>query len=125
MYGADVARALFQEFPGCEVYGLGGERMREAGVELEEDIRHTAVVGFFAVIRQLGTFYRVFRRLATRAEKSPPSAIVLIDFPDFNLRLARRLKPLGVPIIYYVSPQVWAWRTGRIVQIRQLVNKML
>src|SRR5262245_12438239 len=125
MYGADVARALFQEFPGCGIYGLGGERMRGAGVELEEDIRHTAVVGFFAVIRQLGTFYRTFRRLAARAEESPPAAIILIDFPDFNLRLARRLKPLGVPIIYYVSPQVWAWRTGRIVQIRQLVNKML
>ena len=125
MYGADVARCLFRIFSGCRIYGLGGQRMREAGVELEGDISHTAVVGPFEVISDLGKLYRVFRRLADRVEREPPSAAVLIDFPDFNLRLARRIKDAGAPIIYYVSPQVWAWREGRLNQIRRLVDKML
>src|SRR5262245_3092795 len=125
MYGADVARALFRQFPGCRIYGLGGQQMREAGVELESDIRHTAVVGPFEAISQLGKLYKVFRRLANAVEASPPSAAILIDFPDFNLRLAKRIKAAGAPIIYYVSPQIWSWRAGRIHQIRQLVDKML
>jgi lipid-A-disaccharide synthase len=125
MYGAEVARSLLQKFPGCHIYGLGGQRMREAGVEMESDIRHTAVVGPFEVISHLGTLYKVFRRLAEHIEAQPPAAAILIDFPDFNLRLAKRLKDAGVPIVYYISPQVWAWRRGRVKQIRELVNKML
>jgi lipid-A-disaccharide synthase len=125
MYGADVARTLLRRFPGCQIYGLGGQRMREAGVQLEGDISRTAVIGPFEVVGSLGNLYRVFRRLADRVESEPLSAAVLIDFPDFNLRLAKRVKDVGVPVIYYVSPQVWAWREGRIKQIRQLVTKML
>jgi lipid-A-disaccharide synthase len=125
MYGADVARALFRRFPGCEIYGLGGERMREAGVELESDIRHTAVVGPFEVVSQLGALFRVFRRLAERVAAAPPTAAILIDFPDFNLRLAKRIKQAGSPVIYYIGPQVWAWRAGRVRQIREVVDKML
>lgn len=125
MYGGEVAKSLFLRFPGCAIYGLGGGRMREAGVELVGDIRHTAVVGPFEAISQLGTLYKVFRRLADRIEAAPPSAAILIDFPDFNLRLAKRLKACGVPIVYYISPQVWAWREGRVKQIRELVTRML
>src|SRR5262245_16153542 len=125
MYGAEVARSLFRRFPDCQIFGLGGQRMREAGVQLESDISKTAVVGPFEMISSLGTLYGVFRRLAERVETEPPAAAILIDFPDFNLRLAKRLKDAGVPIIYYISPQVWAWREGRLKQIRQLVNKML
>lgn len=125
MYGAEVARCLFRKFPGCQIYGLGGPRMREAGVQLEGDISHTAVVGPFEVITYLGALYRIFRRLAERVEAEPPTAAILIDFPDFNLRLAQRVKDAGSPVIYYVSPQVWAWREGRVKQIRRLVNKML
>jgi len=99
--------------------------MREAGVELEGDISRIAVVGPFEVISYLGKLYRVFRRLAERIEREPPSAAVLIDFPDFNLRLAKRIKDAGAPIIYYISPQVWAWRQGRLSQIQRLVDKML
>ena len=125
MYGADVARALRERFPRTENFGLGGQRMREAGVDMEFDISHTAVVGPFEAIAYFGTLYRVFRRLADRIEADPPTAAILIDFPDFNLRLAKRLKDAGVPVVYYISPQVWAWREGRIKQIRQLVDKML
>jgi lipid-A-disaccharide synthase len=125
MYGADVARSLFRMFPDCQIYGLGGQKMSEAGVQLEGDIRKTAVIGPFEVVSSLGTLYRVFRRLAERVEAEPPTAAILIDFPDFNLRLAKRVKDAGVPVIYYVSPQVWAWREGRIKQIARVVRKML
>lgn len=99
--------------------------MRDAGVGLEGDIRHTAVVGPFEMLSSLGALYRVFRRLADKIETDPPAAAILIDFPDFNLRLAKRVKDAGVPIVYYISPQVWAWREGRIQQLRRLVTKML
>src|SRR5437899_1220043 len=125
MYGAEVARCLFKKFPDCRIYGLGGQRMRRAGVQLEDDISKTAVVGPFEVISSLGTLYRVFRRIAERIETDPPVAAILIDFPDFNLRLAKRLKQAGTLIFYYISPQVWAWREGRVKQIRDLVDKML
>src|SRR5207244_12468998 len=125
MYGAEVARCLFKKFPSCRIYGLGGPKMRQAGVQLEGDISKTAVIGPFEVISHLGTLYRVFRRIAERIETDPPVAAILIDFPDFNLRLAKRLKQAGTPIFYYISPQVWAWREGRVKQIRDLVDKML
>jgi lipid-A-disaccharide synthase len=125
MYGADVALALQSRFPGCRIFGLGGEKMRRAGVQLEGDIRHTAAMGPLAALTQLGALYRIFRKLSDRVEASPPDAAILIDFPDFNLRLAKRIKAMNVPIVYYVSPQVWAWREGRIRHIRAVVDKML
>jgi lipid-A-disaccharide synthase len=125
MYGADVARRLFHKFPDCHIYGLGGQRMREAGVQLEGDISKTAVIGPFEVVSSLASLYRVFRRLAERVETDPPTAAILIDFPDFNLRLGQRVRDAGVPVVYYVSPQVWAWREGRLKQLRRFVNKML
>ncbi len=125
MYGAEVALHLRRKFPNCQIYGLGGQRMRDAGVKLEGDITRTAVVGPFEAITSLGTLYGVFRRLAERVEAEPPTAAILIDFPDFNLRLAQRVKDAGAPVVYYISPQVWAWREGRVKQIRRLVDKML
>jgi lipid-A-disaccharide synthase len=125
MYGADVAFALRRRFPGCSIFGLGGQKMRQAGVELEGDIEHTAAVGPLAALSQLGGLFSAFRRLVDRIETSRPDAAILIDFPDFNLRLAKRIKAAGVPVIYYISPQVWAWRGGRIKQIRELVTRML
>ena len=99
--------------------------MRRAGVQLECDISKTAVVGPFEAISHLGSLYRVFRNLAEHVESEPPTAAILIDFPDFNLRLAKRVKHAGAPVFYYVSPQVWAWREGRVKQIKHLVDKML
>ena len=125
MYGADVALALMGRFPGCRIFGLGGQKMRQAGVELEGDIRHTAAMGPLAAFSQLGSLFQVFRRLVDRLETSPPDAAILIDFPDFNLRLAKRIKAANIPVIYYISPQIWAWRKGRIKQVRALVTKML
>jgi lipid-A-disaccharide synthase len=125
MYGAEVAHALTKKFPNCQIFGLGGDRMENAGVQLEGHIRKTAVVGPFEMVSSLGVLYSVFKRLAQLIEVNPPTAAILIDFPDFNLRLAKRLKDVSVPVAYYVSPQVWAWREGRIKQLRRLVSKML
>jgi lipid-A-disaccharide synthase len=125
MYGADVARALLQKFPGCTIFGLGGQRMREAGVELVGDIRDTAVMGPLGALLRLPLFYRIFRRLAHRVDDNPPAAAILIDFSGFNLPLAKRIRAAGTPVVYYISPQIWASREGRIKKIRELVNKML
>src|SRR5262249_60755796 len=97
MYGAEVARRLFHKFPDCQIYGLGGQRMREAGVQLEGDISKTAVIGPFEVVSSLAGLYRVFRRLAERVETDPPTAAILIDFPDFHLRLVPAGKGPGRP----------------------------
>jgi lipid-A-disaccharide synthase len=125
MYGAGVAIALRQRFGEARIFGLGGDRMREAGVELVADISKTAVVGPFEAVGYFGSLYKVFRELARRTEDDPPTAAVLIDFPDFNMRLATRLKAIGVPVVYYISPQVWAWRPGRVRHVREVVDKML
>src|SRR5437762_1896602 len=121
MYGADVARSLFQRYPGCKIFGLGGQKMRDAGVELEGDIRDTAVMGPLGALVRLPLFYKIFRRLADRVERDPPTAAILIDFSGFNLPLARRIRAAGTPVIYYVSPQVWASREGRIKKIKENV----
>jgi len=125
MYGAEVVAALRRRFVNPRIYGLGGSRMREEGVDLVSDVSQTAVVGPFEALGHLGALYSVFRELAGRIEDDPPDAAILIDFPDFNLRLASRLKAAGIPVIYYISPQVWAWRPGRVRHIRQVVDKML
>ncbi len=125
MYGADVARALFRRFPDCRIFGLGGQSMREAGVEMEGDIRDTAVMGPLGAVAKLPLFYKIFRRLANRVEADPPSAAILIDFSGFNLPLAKRIRAAGSPVVYFISPQVWASRAGRLETIRKVVNKML
>jgi len=125
MYGAEVARSLFQKFPGCTIFGLGGQRMRDAGVKMVGDIRDTAVMGPVGALFRLPTFYKLFHRLADRIDENPPTAAILIDFSGFNLPLARRIRAVGTPVVYYVSPQVWASREGRIRKIKELVNKML
>lgn len=126
MYGAAVAQRMQERFPDATFFGLGGERMREVGVELVGDIRATAVVGPFEAVSHFGRLFQLFRKLTALIEAEPrPAAAIFIDFPDFNMRLARRARAAGIPVIYYVSPQVWAWRSGRIEELKQIVDKML
>ncbi len=110
---------------GIRFFGLGGDAMAAAGLDSVAHSDEVAVVGFAEVIRELPRIRRVFRRLLRAAEARRPRLAVLVDFPDFNLRLARRLRRLGVPILYYVSPQVWAWRRRRVRTIARLVDRML
>jgi lipid-A-disaccharide synthase len=124
-YGAQLIDALKQLSPGARFFGMGGEKMRAAGCELLVDAKEVAVVGLVEVVTHLPRIRQQFRHLLEEAEKRKPDAAVLIDFPDFNLRLARELHRLGIPVFYFVSPQIWAWRTGRVKQIRKYVRKMI
>jgi lipid-A-disaccharide synthase len=108
-----------------QVFGLGGDRMREQGADLVGHVRDLAVVGLLEVVRHLPRIRGVFRALLDRADADRPDLAVLVDYPDFNLRLARELKHRGIPVVYYVSPQIWAWRGGRIHDIRATVTRMI
>lgn len=108
-----------------ELFGAGGEEMRAAGVDTVVDIRELAIIGVPEIIRSLNRFYDAYKVLVQAAKSRNPDVVVLIDWPDFNLRLAKRLKREGFRIVYYISPQVWAWRKYRIHAIRRLVDKML
>src|SRR5215831_1079762 len=124
-YGAQLLHALRQLSPRASFFGMGGEKMRVAGCELLVDAHEVAVVGLVEVVTHLPHIRRQFRRIVEEARRRKPDAAVLIDFPDFNLRLARELHRLGIPVFYFVSPQVWAWRTGRVKQIKKYVRKMI
>lgn len=124
-YGAGLLEALRRREPGLEAFGMGGERMRAAGCDTVVDTRNVSVVGITEVLAHLPRIYREYRKLLRAAEQRSPAAAVLIDFPDFHFRLARQLHRRGIPVIYFVSPQLWAWRRGRIRLVRKYVKKML
>src|SRR5260221_2358483 len=124
-YGAQLIDALAQLSPGASFFGMGGEKMRAAGCELLVHANEVAVVGLVEVVTHLPGIRRRFKHLAAEAARRKPDAAVLTDFPDFNLRLARELHRLGIPVFYFVSPQIWAWRTGRVKQIQKYVRKMI
>jgi lipid-A-disaccharide synthase len=124
LHGSALIKALKKLMPSVKVGGMGGERMREAGLA-GIDSREVSVVGVVEVVEKLPKILRTFRKLKKNLLSSRADAVVLIDFPDFNLRFAGEVRKLGIPIIYYISPQVWAWRKGRIKKIARLVDKML
>src|SRR3972149_4664625 len=124
LHGSSLIKALKELVPGREVGGMGGRRMREAGQKGLDSSDHS-VVGIVEVIEKSPGILKACRGLKKRLKEARPDPVVLIDFPDFNLRLAREAKKLGIPVVYYISPQVWAWRKGRIKKIALLVDKML
>ena len=125
LYGAELVRHLREQVPGLDAFGLGGDRLQAEGASLLAHVRDLAVVGLLEVVSHLRHLRAVFRRVLDEAERHRPDAAVLVDYPDFNLRLARALHRRGIPVIYYVSPQLWAWRRGRIHDIRATVARML
>jgi lipid-A-disaccharide synthase len=124
LHGGNLVRAMHQIDPGLAFYGVGGKRMQTAGVELLADVADMAVVGLTEVVFKLGTILRVMRRLKVSLLEVRPDLVILIDYPDFNLPLARAARKRGVKVLYYISPQVWAWRKGRIEMIRKSVDRM-
>jgi lipid-A-disaccharide synthase len=106
-------------------FGVGGERMRAAGCEIIVDSQRVAVVGITEVIKHIPRIYREFFRMVAATRRQRPDVAVLIDFPDFNLRLAQRLHRIGVPVVYFVSPQLWAWKKRRIRRVQRYVDRML
>lgn len=124
-YGAELLRELRTLRPGITAFGLGGDRLLEQGADLIAHTRDLAVVGITEVLRHLRRLRSIYGRAVAELRRRPPDAAVLVDYPDINLRFARELKALGVPVVYYVSPQVWAWKKGRIHAIRATVSRML
>jgi lipid-A-disaccharide synthase len=126
-HGASLAKALKRLNPQIkyQMFGSGGEEMRAAGVETLVDARDVGIIGVLEIARAMGKLYRAYRTLISAARSKRPSAIVLIDWPDFNMRLAKRLHSEGFKVIYYISPQVWAWRKYRIRALRRDIDQML
>ena len=124
-HAARLIREAKSIMPGLRVEGLGGEKMRQAGCELQADLASMAVMGFIQVLANIRFFRRLLHETVDYIEKKRPDAVVLVDYPGFNMRLASKVKKLGVPVIYYISPQIWAWRSGRIKRIAELVDKMM
>jgi lipid-A-disaccharide synthase len=125
LYGAELVRHLRVARPDLDVFGLGGDQLLGQGAQLLAHVRDLAVVGLLEVVSHLRSLRRVFRAVLEEVDRRPPDAAVLVDYPEFNLRLARQLRRRGVPVVYYVSPQVWAWRRGRLGSIRESVERML
>ena len=126
-HGAALAEKLKQLYPETqfEIFGSGGEEMRRAGVETLVDAKDVAIIGIPEIIGAFGKLYGAYRKLIAAASERKPDAVVLIDWPDFNMRVAKRLRKQGFKIIYYISPQVWAWRRYRLNALRRDVNRML
>ena len=125
LYAAGLVEALQRRNPTFEFFGCAGQRMQRAGVRPVVDARSIAVVGLVEVVTHIPRIYREYRKLVRAAEAERPDIAILTDSPDFHLRLARRLKRLGIPVIYLVAPQVWAWRKGRLPAMRQNIDQLL
>jgi lipid-A-disaccharide synthase len=125
LYAAELLRHLRLAEPELVAVGLGGDRLQAQGAVLLAHIRDLAMVGLAEVVRHLRRLRRVFRDVLAEVDLHRPDVAVLLDYPDFNLRLARELHRRGIPVVYFVSPQIWAWRRGRIRAIRATVARML
>ena len=125
LYGAQLTRDLKRLDPTLEIAGMGGAKMREAGVRLLVDSTELGVVGIVEVLGILFKIIRIMLFLVREAEKERPDAVVLIDYPGFNLRLAKRLKARGIPVVWYISPQVWVWRKSNIPKLAHYCTKMM
>jgi lipid-A-disaccharide synthase len=126
LHGAALCRELRALAPEYRLFGMGGARMAAAGMDLLVDVTSAAVVGGSEALGRVPLLYRAYRRLRAVLEgESRPRVLVLIDFPEFNLRLARAARRAGVPVVYFIPPQLWAWRGGRMKTIRRVVSLVL
>ena len=125
LHGANLALAIRKMDPAIALYGVGSVRMRDAGVRMLADASEISVVGITAVLTHSRAICRVYTKLKHFLQEERPDLLVLIDFPDFNILLGKAAKKLSIPILYYISPQVWVWRKGRIKTIARLVKTML
>lgn len=125
LHGSNLTKALKELDPQLQIWGIGGRLMMKAGAQIHYPVADFAVLGFVEILRQLGKLKGVFRSLLKSVDRDRPDLAILIDYPGFNLRFARELKKKAIPIIYYISPQVWAWAPKRIEIIKRLVDKMI
>jgi lipid-A-disaccharide synthase len=125
MYGAELIEALRRRDPSLQFFGAGGERMRAAGCDIVVDAKDLAVVGITEILSHLPQILGLYRKLIHVADEKRPALAVVIDSPAFNWRVARQMRRRGIPVVYYVCPQFWAWRQGRVKLLRKYVNKAL
>jgi lipid-A-disaccharide synthase len=124
-HAARVITSLKQRAPDIKVSGIGGEKLRAAGMEITIDFSELAVMGLVEVLKRYKHLKNVFNQMVENLKTHRPDLLVLVDYPGFNLKLAKEAKKLGIPVAYYISPKVWAWRKGRVKTIQRVVDKML
>ena len=125
LHGAHLVEQLHNLDPSIHCYGVGGDAMEAAGVRLLGHISDMAVVGLTEVASKAGPILSVYRRLKKTLVNEKPHLVILIDYPEFNLFLAGAIKKLNIPIVYFISPQIWAWRRGRVRKIARLIDRMI
>ncbi|MDD2702897.1 MAG: lipid-A-disaccharide synthase [Candidatus Omnitrophica bacterium] len=125
IHAAHLVRAMYPLAPSLRFFGLGGKKMEQEKVRLMFNIAELAVVGIWEAVKKYGTFKRIFNDLLDEVDRVKPAAAILVDYPGFNLRLAGELKKRNIPVIYYISPQIWAWGQNRIKYIRETVSLMV
>lgn len=122
LYGALLGREIKKKWPQTEIFGVGGSHMRREGIDLIAPISN--VIGFTEALKRIGEIRRTLSKAKDTLIRRRPDTLVLIDYPDFNLSLAKEARAAGIPVLYYVSPQVWAWRKGRVKKIAATVNRI-
>ena len=125
LYAGALAVEIRRRAPGAAIFGLGGQRMMAGGGELLADYRGISVTGLVEALRVVPRSLRIMSCLLDAARSEKPQALVVIDFPDFNFRLAAAVKKLGIPVIYYISPQLWAWRKNRMQTMKRIADRVL
>ncbi|SCY11792.1 lipid-A-disaccharide synthase [Desulfoluna spongiiphila] len=124
MHATELVHALKNASPDIDVYSAGGPGLAACSTQVE-DLASLAVTGFFEVISYLPTLIRVFNRIAAKIEEINPDVVIFTDYPDFNFRMAKRVAKPGRKLVYFISPQLWAWRKGRLKLVKQYIDKML
>ncbi len=124
-YAAELVRELRRRWPACEFFGCAGPHLRAAGVDPIVCSEDLAVVGIVEVVEHLPRIWRRFRKLIGEASRRRPELAILTDSPDFHFRVARKLRRLSVPVVYFVAPQVWAWRKGRVKTMHGVIDSLL
>lgn len=125
MYATQLVGELRRRYPDAEFFGCAGPKMRAAGVRAVIEAESLSVVGLFEVVSHIPRIYKEFRKLLKAAREENPCLAILTDSPDFHFRLAKHLKQMGVPVVYYVAPQVWAWRQGRTRVMRKMIDMLV
>ena len=125
LYAGALAAEILREEPSASIVGFGGDRLAAAGATLIQNFSGLSVTGLLEVVRVLPRTYATYRRLVADADATRPDVFVAVDFPDFNFTLARALKKRGIPVVYYISPQLWAWRSGRMKTMKRIADRVL
>src|SRR3990172_6084310 len=125
LHGAGLLKELKKINPDLDFFGMGGDKMKNEGLKILYHINQVSFMGLFEIFSHLGFLRKVFRNTVKQIDSNRPDLAILIDYSGFNLRLAKKLKQKNIPIVYYISPQVWAWRKNRVQKIKKFVDKMV